>query len=200
MARAGLLAVQLGMLGAMAWAAWAGPLQGPVFSVAARAEAPGKTDWHVGGVHTPYLVKTYEMAQARAWLDLGQDSEDPEVRAEAAARARDHAQRAIAAVPTNGYAWGALGWAETLAGDREAALAAVERARDWTPAAPNLALDRALIAQAWWPELDAETRTEVLDDVWLASQGYGRRFREALAASPRLGVLLEIARAGREEG
>lgn len=194
MARFTLLGTQIAILGCMVWAAIAGPLRAPIFSSEARAPAASGHGWYAGGLHEQYLTKTYAMALARGWLTKGMAGDEEAVRMEAADHARGAARQAIVAAPTNGYAWAALGWAEMLAGNRGAALEAVARARDWAPAAPELALDRALIAQTWWPDLDDTTREEVLADVWLASQSYGHRFREAAAASPRLATLFRIAR------
>ena len=190
-----MFAVQTVLLGCMAWAMVFGPLQAPVMSVEARGVVAEGEGWHTGDVHTPYLVKTYAMAQVRDWVDLGFSTEDPVVRAAAAKQAQYHARRAIAATPTNGYAWAGLGWAETLAGNAPAAIDAVTRARQWAPASPQLALDRVLILQTWWLELDPADRNAMLDDVLIASRSYGHRFRDAVADAPLLATLLQLARA-----
>lgn len=193
--RFAMLGFHITLLGLAVWAALLGPLQAPTFSPSARGISPENAGWHSGTVHTPYLRKTYEMSLARGWLELALKNGSPDVRVDAVGRARLHARAAIEMAPANGYAWAALAWAEMLAGRRAKAEYALARARDWTPSSPNLALDRALVAQTWWPEMNDQERTLVLDDVRLAGRAYGHRFRQALADSPRLAALWRLAKA-----
>lgn len=191
--RLAMLGFHAALFGLAIWAALAGPLTSPIFAPSARAASPNGTGWHSGTVFTPYLRKTYEMSLARSWLELALESEDANVRSDAANRARTHAKAAVAVAPANGYAWGALAWAEMLTGRKAEAEYALARARDWTPNSPNLALDRALVAQTWWPEMNAQERALVLEDVRLASGS--RNFRQILAESPRLAALWRLAEA-----
>lgn len=188
-----LLSFQFAVLVLAVLAALAGPLRAPVFDTDARATST-TGDWHSGDVHTPYLRKTYYLSLARDWLELASTSEDETVRLDAANRAYEHARASMEMAPANGYAWAAMAWAELIRDNKPEAFAALEQARFWAPYSAPLALDRAVIAQTWWPELDTTERAHVLDDVWIASRGYGHRFREAVAENPRLQVLLMLAR------
>lgn len=188
-----LLSFQSAVLLLAAWAAIAGPLRAPVFDSDARALST-TGEWHSGDVHTPYLLKTYHLSLAREWLELAADSENNAVQVDAANRAYQHARASMEMAPANGYAWAAMAWADLLAGRQDRAQNALTQARYWAPHSAPLALDRALIAQAWWPELDSTQRNLVLDDVWIASRGYGHRFRDAITNNPRLETLLILAR------
>lgn len=184
---------QFGLLATAAWAAWAGPLATPVFSIAARVAAPPPADdWRAGALHALYEVKEYRLAMAQSWLTAANDAA-PGERVALAGTAAEHARAALAEGPANGYAWLVLAWAEYIAGHEAHARAALAASWRWTPYSRNLSLSRALLESRWWPELASGERERLLDELLRANRGQRAAFAEERAGDARLAALWRLA-------
>lgn len=200
-----MIALQICVLAIGAIAIWSGPLSTPVFSTAARQQAPleggdntvaevmTQTDgpWGAGAARSLFEVKEYRLAMAQEWLESAQAATGAERigRAEVAAQ---HARASLRSGPANGYAWLTLAWAEFFADRRVEAWEALRASWEWSPYAGNLFLARAILASQWWPELNDATRNRVMEELWVARLVQPEALERERARNERLDAIWRL--------
>lgn len=210
-----MLAMQLGLLAIVGLAAWLGPSNAPMFDQTRRMPAPnsgltggnasaatddsGEFDWRAGKFGTRFELKEYHLAMARDWLAVAAAKDLPGEIKPTAMRAAEHARRALAEGPANGYAWIYLAWAEKLAGREEEARAALSASWRWAPYSRNIAFSRMQLASEWWPILAPMEREKVLIDVLVAYGVEKERVRAEIKSNPRIRAIWRLARAYRQK-
>lgn len=187
--------MQLAVLALAVWAAWAGPLQGPLFKSDGLAQVPSTTadgqDWRFGNFKALMVPKLYHLNAANAWLSSVAAEDGALKRAAASKEAERHALAALSYSPSNGYAWTALAWAAITRGDEELAQARIALSRMWAPHSRDMAMPRVMLEMRWWPKMDLARREALLDELALARWVDGRV--GAIERSPRLAALWPLA-------
>ncbi|MEM1149378.1 MAG: hypothetical protein AAGI03_02320 [Pseudomonadota bacterium] len=193
------------------WAAWAGPVQAPLFKPGARIElqtlAPETTEPDNQSIHekddpslrAQMVPKLYALHVSNSWLETALAAEVPARRQIAAKNASGHAKDVLAQSPVNGFGWVALATAAEERGNSDEATALLTISRIWTPFSRDLALPRILLEIERWDDMSFNQQAKLLDELALAARGERRQTLMALIkTSPALANLWERSLARRK--
>lgn len=103
------------------------------------------------------------------------------------------ARRGIARAPHDAYLHLSLAWGEALAGEDEAARAALLRSYELAPRSIALAQSRAALAQKWWPTMAQDERMRLLEEIRVARGFDAAAFNRIAERTPRLRALHDLS-------